>query len=253
VDRRPDQPHASTKALAFDSNDEIRRLDAVAADSWYARGSNAASLRFSAELLRPYWKGSRCLELGPAEGLVTAALAQAFPDLTLVDGSAEFCALLRNRFPEARVIQTLFEEYRPDGHFDTIVLGHVLEHVDDPVGLLGAVRSWLGPDGVVTAVVPNANSLHRQAAVLMGLLSDIHELNETDRHHAHRRVYDPEGFRNDFLTAGLTVEEFGGYWLKPLSMAQIDSTWTPIMIDAFMRLGQLHPNIAAEMYIIARA
>jgi len=48
--------------------------------------------------------------------------------------------------------------------------GHVLEHVDDPVAVLRLVKSWLKPGGRVLAAVPNARSIHRQAAVIMGLL-----------------------------------------------------------------------------------
>jgi hypothetical protein len=32
-------------------------------------------------------------------------------------------------------------------------------------------------------------------------------------HHGHRRVFDPESFRQCFLAAGLAIEVFGGYWL----------------------------------------
>ena len=44
-------------------------------------------------------------------------------------------------------------------------------------------------------------------------------LNEADHRHGHRRVYNPETFRRDFLQAGLSVEIFGGYWLKPANPA----------------------------------
>ena len=73
-----------------------------------------------------------------------------------------------------------------------------------------------------------------------------------DHHHGHKRVYNPETFRRDFQRAGLEVEAFGGYLLKPLSNGQIEETWTPEMVDAFMRLGERYPDIAAEIYVIAR-
>jgi hypothetical protein len=95
--------------------------------------------------------------------------------------------------------------------------------------------------------------LHRQAAVLMGLLETEHALNEADRHHGHRRVYDPESFRRDFLRAGLSIEMFGGYWLKPVSNAQIAQSWTDDMLQAFMALGERYPDSAGEIYVVARA
>jgi 2-polyprenyl-3-methyl-5-hydroxy-6-metoxy-1,4-benzoquinol methylase len=233
--------------------DEQARLEAIAGDSWYADGLNAGSIRYRADLLAPRATGRTCLELGPAEGIFTQALADRFGDrLTLVDGSAAFCDALRQRFAEARVIHALFEELDPDDRFDTVVLGHVLEHVKDPVALLRRARGWLAPDGVLIATVPNARSLHRQAAVLMGLLPDEHALGETDRHHGHRRVYDPDTFRSDLEQAGLHSIEVGGYWIKPLPNAELEASWTEEQLGAFMRLGERYPDIAAELYAVAR-
>jgi 2-polyprenyl-3-methyl-5-hydroxy-6-metoxy-1,4-benzoquinol methylase len=184
---------------------------------------------------------------------MTPVLAASFPELTIVDGSKQFCDSLRNRFPSANVVESLFEHFQPSSQFDTIVLGHVLEHVDSTLHLLRAVRSWLNPGGIVCSAVPNARSIHRQAAVLMGLLPTEQSLNETDLHHGHRRVYDPESYRADFLVAGLKIHTFGGYWLKPLSNAQIEQTWTSDMLEAFMELGERYPDVAGEIYIIAGA
>jgi len=85
----------------------------------------------------------------------------------------------------------------------------------------------------------------------MGLLASETSLNEADIHHGHRRVFDPESFRQCFLAAGLAVEVFGGYWLKPLANAQIEATWTPTMLEAFMQLGERYPDIAGEIYVVA--
>jgi 2-polyprenyl-3-methyl-5-hydroxy-6-metoxy-1,4-benzoquinol methylase len=237
--------------MSVNEQTERARLDAIASDSWYAKGANAATIRYAAKVFNRYWRPGRCLELGPAEGLMTEILSDTFPDLTLVDGSEQFCADLRRRFPNANVQCALFEDFEPDRQFDTIVLSHVLEHVAFPRALLESVRTWLTPRGAVYAAVPNARSIHRQAAVLMETLPTEHSLNETDHHHGHRRVYGPEGFRNEFLAAGLKIRVFGGYWLKPLSNAQIDASWTPDMLDAFMQLGERYPDIAAEIYVVA--
>lgn len=230
---------------------ELERLESIAEDSWYTRGPAPTSLKYQAGIFRRYWHGERCLELGPAEGLVTDLLAEDFSDVTLVDGSSTFCKELSARFPQATVVNALFEEYTPSQQFDTIVLGHVLEHVVDPVDLLRRARQWLAPDGVVVAGVPNAHSVHRQAAVLMGLLATEESLNEADLHHGHRRVYDLAGLEADFVAAGWKVTKTGGYWLKPLSNTQIAEQWTQEMLDAYMQLGERYPESAAEIYVIA--
>ncbi len=206
---------------------------------------------YSSKVFNRYFRGTRCLELGPAEGLMTEHLYEHFPDLTLVEGAGPFARALRDRYPRAQIYCSLFEEFSPTERFDTIVLGHVLEHLSEPTDLLGRASKWLVDDGVILAAVPNARSLHRQAAVIMGLLNEEHELNDMDRHHGHRRVYDPESLRADFHQAGLIVDIFWGYWMKPVSNAQIEASWTPEMLEAFMVLGERYPDIAGEIYVVA--
>ena len=232
-------------------NQEKSRLDSIAGDSWYAMGANGASVRYSASVFARFFRSGSCLEMGPAEGLGTELLVKHFTDLTCVDGAQSFCEALRARYPNIAVKQSLFEEFEPGRMFDNIVLGHVLEHVEDPRALLTSAREWLTPTGRVLAAVPNARSIHRQMAVEMGLLKHEHELNATDVHHGHRRVYDPESYRQDFLAAGLKIEVFGGYWVKPMSNKQIDEQWTPEMLHAAMVVGERYPDTAAEIYVVA--
>jgi 2-polyprenyl-3-methyl-5-hydroxy-6-metoxy-1,4-benzoquinol methylase len=171
--------------------------------------------------------------------------------VVLVEGSAVFADALRSRFPSATVVHALFEEFDTEERFDTIVIGNVLEHVERPRELLAAARGWLAAGGHLLASVPNARSIHRQAAVLLGMLDHEHAFSEADAHHGHRRVYDPESLRADVLAAGLSIEVFGGYWLKPLSNAQIEEDWSRDLLDAFMALGERYPDIAAQLYVVA--
>ncbi|MBN8497087.1 MAG: class I SAM-dependent methyltransferase [Candidatus Accumulibacter sp.] len=195
--------------------------------------------------------GENLLEMGPAEGVMTELLATTGKSMTVVEGSALFCNDLRARFPQAQVINALFEDFEPTEQFDTIIMGHVLEHVQEPVDILLRARGWLKPGGLIFAAVPNAQSLHRQAAVIMGMLPRVDALNAMDLHHGHRRVFNPETFRLAFTQAGLQVDIFGGYWLKPLANGQIESHWNSAMIEAFMQLGERYPDIAGELYIVA--
>jgi len=235
------------------ASEERSRLDEIAAESTYGAGANRATIAYSFEIFRRHIRPGPILEMGPAEGHMTRDLAALGQPLTLVEGAAPFCESLRARFPQATVVNALFEDFAPETRFQTIVLGHVLEHVDHPVDILARAREWLAPGGRIMAAVPNARSLHRQAAVIMGLLPFEEALNEADLRHGHRRVYNPETFRRDFLQAGLTIEIFGGYWLKPVSNAQIERDWSEQMLTAFMALGERYPDVAGEIYVVAAA
>jgi 2-polyprenyl-3-methyl-5-hydroxy-6-metoxy-1,4-benzoquinol methylase len=232
---------------------ELQRLERIASDSLYASGINADTVRYSFNIFERFLRGNSILEMGAAEGVMTKLLATTGKALTIVEGSKAFCDELAVRFPAARVFHSLFEDFVPAQVFDNIVLGHVLEHVADPTAILVRAAAWLSDKGRILAAVPNSRSLHRQAAVLMGLLPSEETLNEMDLHHGHRRVFNPESFRQCFIAAGLSLEMFGGYWLKPLSNRQIEATWTPELLAAFMRLGERYPDIAAEIYVVACA
>jgi len=233
------------------SKKELQRLQEIAQDSWYAKGVSAKMVEYSFKVFSRHIDGGSLLEMGPAEGVMTPLLLSKAGSLTLLEGAEHFCVDLARRYPAAKVVHSLFEDYTPEEKFDRIILGHVLEHVEDPVAILIRASSWLSPKGKIIAAVPNALSIHRQAAVLMGLLSTEHSLNEMDRHHGHRRVFDPTSFKAAFSEAGLAIEHFGGYWLKPISNAQIEKSWTPAMLASFMSLGEKYPEIAAEIYVVA--
>ena len=232
-------------------NGELERLEGIASDSLYAAGINADTVKYSLDIFLRHLRAGSVLELGPAEGLMTERLASACTSLTVVEGSRAFCDSISLRLPGVEVVHSLFETFEPKRRFDNIVLGHVLEHVENPPAIVARAGGWLAPQGRMLAAVPNSRSLHRQAAVLMKLLPAEDALNETDLHHGHRRVFDPDSFRQCFLAAGLAIEVFGGYWLKPLSNRQIEATWTKEMLSAFMQLGERYPDIAAEIYVVA--
>lgn len=234
-------------------DDERQRLEEIAHRSIYAHGVNAALIRYGASIFSRSWQGTSCAELGPAEGLATDLLAARFDDLTLVEGSEEFAARLRERFPSAHVVRTLFEEWEPGRRFDRIVLGHVLEHVVDPVLLLRRAAAWLEPGGQIQMSVPNSRSLHRQAGVLMGAIATVDTFSAKDVAHGHRRIYDPDSLRADVMASGLEIVAEGGWLLKPVSDAQIESDWPVDLLDAYMRLGERYPDLAANIYVIARA
>lgn len=217
----------------------------------YSLGVNRYAMEYCGEIFLKFMKDGNVLELGPAEGVMTALLYPHFSDYTIVDGAGFFVEKLKERYPEMHCYASLFEEFSTDKRFDNIVLGHVLEHVESPVDILRRCRSWLADGGRVLSAVPNANSIHRQAAVHMGLLQSVDQLNDTDCRNGHRRVYDVERFKRDFQDAGFRILQSGGYWLKPLSNAQIERDWTDETIRAFLVLGEKYPEIAGEIYVVA--
>jgi 2-polyprenyl-3-methyl-5-hydroxy-6-metoxy-1,4-benzoquinol methylase len=240
--------------------DEYTRLEQVS--QWYDAPDgfktdwgrlHSRLIGYRYQTLKPFFRGISALELGIADGQMTARLLEHFARVTGLEGSAKFIAEVEAQLAareRLHLIHTLFEEFQTAERFDTVLVMHVLEHVEDPVGLLRLAATWLAPDGVLLINVPNARSLHRLAATKMGLLEQPHSFNETDRSLGHRRVYYPEQLAADIAAGGLRLERMGGIFLKPLANKQIESDWTPEMIDAFYALGDEFPDIAAEIYAV---
>lgn len=208
-------------------------------------------IRFRYLTLKPHLRGPAGLELGPAEGEMTRLLVSDFARLTVVDGSAELLARIPDA-PNLTKVHALFEEFEPQQRFDTVVLEHVLEHVEDPVGLLQRVAGWVAPEGHLLLGVPNGHSIHRLVAVKMGLLTAPTDLNQRDHALGHRRVYTPGAFARDIQAAGLRIKQTGGVFFKPLSNQQIQEHWTEEMINGFYELGKDFPEYAAELYAVCQ-
>jgi 2-polyprenyl-3-methyl-5-hydroxy-6-metoxy-1,4-benzoquinol methylase len=232
------------------SGNEHERVESLS--DWYLEEQldfDKRLIRYRYETIKPKLVGSRGLELGPAEGEMTQFLVKDFEELTIVEGSADLLAQIPTHANLIKV-HALFEEFQPGHPFDSIILEHVLEHVDDPVDMLSRVKNWLSPNGKLFLGVPNGNSIHRLVAVKMGLLDNSCQLNSRDHALGHRRVYTPETFRADIKKSGLKVHEMGGVYFKPLSNAQIQDHWSEEMIQGFYELGKDFADIAAEIYAV---
>ena len=198
---------------------------------------------------KPFFKGKTCLEMGPATGYMTKYLLNDFEKVTAVEGSLQ----LLNQIPhnnKLEKVHSLFEEYNPEEKFDTIVMSHVLEHIQDPVSLLKRIKQWMKPESVFILAVPNAKSFHRLAAVEMGLLANEYVLNERDKALGHYRVYDMNALINDAKAAGLNLITTGGIFIKFLSNAQMEKSLDFSILDAYFKLSDMFKENSAEIFLI---
>jgi SAM-dependent methyltransferase len=155
--------------------------------------------RYNAWLLdraRPYL-GPRVLDVGAGIGTFVAELAPASELVVAVEPDPTDAEVLRNRFaadPRVRVEErdaTALGEADLGGPFDAAICFNVLEHIEEDVAALCAVRSQLRAGGHLCLLVP----AHR---ALFGSI---------DRTVGHARRYDRAELRRDVESAGLTVVE----------------------------------------------
>jgi len=105
--------------------------------------------------------GARVLDAGAGGGRLVAALAARGHDAYGIEPSARS----RERAVAAGLdvrAETLGEHAARD--LDAVVMWHVLEHLDDPLGALERVRGWLKPGGLVLLGVPNRESVQARMA-----------------------------------------------------------------------------------------
>jgi 2-polyprenyl-3-methyl-5-hydroxy-6-metoxy-1,4-benzoquinol methylase len=213
------------------------------------------NIDYRVSTMQPYFRPGAALELGTGGGHCTAKLAKHFTTMDSVEGSADLADRLRTRGLPANVDLhvSYFESFEPPRKYDDIFMIQILEHVENPVAVLAKYRNALNDGGRVFITVPNAQSIHRLAAVEMGLLQSAETLNEIDLNAGHRRVYTPASMASDLHRAGFRLVFRGGLFVKPLSNTQIATQWTESMIRAFHEIAPYLPDHAAEVVAIAEA
>ena len=105
----------------------------------------------------------------------------------------------------ACLVATDHVEELPLGYFGLITLHHVLEHVANPVEVLGRIRKLLTPNGRLFVAVPNAHSL--RARLALPALSK--KFNVDERYRAfpiHLTYYDDKTLKRMLVKAGWAVD-----------------------------------------------
>jgi hypothetical protein len=119
-----------------------------------------------------------------------------------------------------RVIDTLFEGYRPTEPYDTILMSRVVKHVADDLAFMRLARAWLKPDRVVIGATPSSRSFHRRLGAYMGLELRPDAPNARDVEVMNLHLYDRYSWRALFVEAGYEITVLRGVFLKILSTEQ---------------------------------
>jgi SAM-dependent methyltransferase len=194
----------------------------------------------------------RLLELGLGHGYTIPYFEPACDQHVVVEGSGRVIDYFTATHPDytGRLEEAYFESYTPDEPFDVIVMGFVLEHVDDPVALLSRYRKFLKPGGRVYVVVPNAKSLNRRLGLAMGMIADIYDLNETDHKLGHQRNFCRETLADTVRQAGYAITHEEGIYLKPLplgvlkTMSDLDAN-----LRAMLEVGVDFPDLCVALLL----
>lgn len=221
--------------------------------SWYKNtnwGFYTKIVWYSYVSIKPYFTGTTCLEMGPADGEMTRFLKEDFEHLHVVDASEKYVKAAEKMGKNITGHTGLFEEFEPTQKYDTIIMSHVLEHVAEPEVVLKRAKKWLRNNGRILVVVPNADSLHRRLGVKLGLLDYEAQLNNQDIEIGHRRVYTREELDRTIKDCDLLTIAKGGIFLKLLSNAQMLSFEDEKLIEGMFELGRDFPHLCSEIFSV---
>jgi 2-polyprenyl-3-methyl-5-hydroxy-6-metoxy-1,4-benzoquinol methylase len=208
----------------------------------------------------PFFRSGSVLELGSYLGDFTRRLMPHFDDITCVEASGEAVATARAALPDGiEFHQGLFETIDLPRRYDHVVLTHVLEHLDDPVGVMRRInKEWLAKGGRFFLICPNANAPSRQIAVKMGLISHNAAITPAEEAHGHRVTYSLDTLERDATAAGLKVIHRSGVFFKALANFQWDQLMnTDIISDEYLEgcfmLGQQYPDLCSSIFLVCEA
>ena len=209
------------------------------------------------ETFEPFFNEGSLLELGSFKGDFTRRLLSSFDDVTCVEASHDAIEVAKERLGDKPTfINALFEEVTLPKQYDNIVMTHVLEHLDDRVGVLRRVNDqWLSDGGRFFLVCPNANAPSRQIAVKMGLITHNSAVTPTEHEHGHRCTYTLETLERDAVAAGLKVVHRSGIFFKALANFQWDQLLKTDIIskeylDGCFQLGQQYPDLCSSIFLM---
>ena len=105
-------------------------------------------------LARQLPSGGRVLEIGCGRGILLETLVNRGFEVHGVELHEQAFQGIDPRVKQ-HVSETLSDLHFPAGHFDEVIIWHVLEHLPDPRGTVREIRRILKPGGVMVVAVPN--------------------------------------------------------------------------------------------------
>lgn len=188
------------------------------------------------------------LELGLGHGYSAREFASIATDYIVLDGSQKIINSFKKRNPDlghVNIIHTYFEEFSTDQKFDNIIMGFILEHVDNPKEIIKKYSNYLSSNGKLFVTVPNCESLHRRLGHHGGMLESLDLLSSEDIRQGHKRYFDLESLKVLIKSCNMKIVSTEGMYLKILTSSQLESlNLHQSIYEALLLLGVNYPELS---------
>ena len=135
-------------------------------------------MRFGAAL--PFLKGGSFLDIGCSQGEIIKHLPEG-SEYTGIEGNKDYFQAARQQNPGKKFINLYLDEENAKhldvGRVDVIIALAVIEHMENPVDVLSAMRRYLKPGGRIIISTPSKKSelVLRFGSKLRIFTSEMHE------------------------------------------------------------------------------
>ncbi len=143
-----------------------------------------------AKLILGLVEGSKVLDVGCGSGRLSKKLLDSGFSVVAIDTDWKAVEIAKKKGITAFV--TDINEWATDEKFDCIVLGDVLEHIEDDKSALRKIRGMLKPNGCIVVNVPSYQFLFSKHDVALG----------------HKRRYSDKELKTKLETSGFRIEYF---------------------------------------------
>lgn len=196
---------------------------------------------FIDSILRPYAvRGSSAIDLGAGRGAFSLRLREMGFKVVAVDADR---GMFRAGLPFVQLdLNKPDLSLLVDRPFDLVAAVALIEHLENPVGLLRTIRSLLKPEGIAVVTTPNMDNLPSRIRLL--LTGKLHMMDERVPDHILPVFYDL--FTRRYLPlAGLRLLEHHLYPPKGYIVSRSHYAWL------FRMLARLFPadNLLGDVHV----
>lgn len=230
-------------------------------ESFYLKGQNPYYLEtlisnqyYANRIIELSVGAKSALELGIGYGITTEVFKTFFERYCIIDCDRELTQdfITKEENKNIEVINVYFEEYNTKERFDAIIMGFVLEHVDDPDFILNKYSEFLSERGKLFVAVPNATSLHRRIAYEAGMMPDLYKFNEVDIKVGHKRYFDVMRLKNLLNSCGYEIISLEGIFLKPITTSQMEKLgFNENIFTSLLKIGKEYPELSNSILAMA--